>query len=102
MFLVASDLEIAFLTKLQLLCLILVVPTKVKEVKEITEIKQQKAVHTLIIWVSEDTRATGEFSRALPIKTQARATSEAASSGMMARCMRATSSSSSTQLQAWR
>lgn len=89
MFLVASVQAIAFLTKLQMLFMILSASTKAKEV-------QEKAVNILIIWVSADTRATGECLRAPRIKTQARATSEAVSSGVMAQCMRATSSSSST------
>ena len=96
MFGVASVLAIAFLTKLRMLFMILLASTKVKEVKENATV----IVHIPTIWVSEDTRATGECLRAPPIKTQARATSEAASSGMMAQCMMATSSSSSTQLQA--
>jgi hypothetical protein len=93
MFSAASVRAIVFLTKLQMLFLIPLASTKVKEVKE-------KALPILITWVSEDTRATGECLRALPIKTQPRATSEAASSGLMAQFTRATSSSSSTQLQA--
>lgn len=71
MFLVASVQAIAFPTKLRMLFMILLASTKVKEVEE-------KAVNILIIRALEDTRATGECLRALPIKMQPRATSKAA------------------------
>ena len=97
MFSAASVQAIVFLTKLQMWFLILLASIKVKEVREKP---LQQILPILGTWVSEDTRATGECLKALPIKTQPRATSEAASSGMTAQFMRATSSSSSTQLQA--
>lgn len=67
MFLVALVQATAFLTKLQMWFMILLVSTKVKEVKE-------KAVNILIIWVSEGIRVTGECLRVPTIKTQAKAT----------------------------